>query len=97
MPAYETAAEHPTPKQRIEAIHRTHGRLQLVIQDDRSALLNADDPPIVVPEPTDANPQYTSSAIINNIDYFGVADANGNTAAVVAITADLDRDFARRV
>ena len=42
-------------------------------------------------DPSDANPQYTGSAIINSVDYFGVADGNGNTAAVVSVTADLDR------
>ena len=80
------------PEATFEAIHKTHGRLQFAIQDDRSDL---GDP--VMPSASDANPQYTSSAVISSIDYFGVADGNGNTAAVVSVTADLDRDFARRV
>ena len=82
----------PDPEAVFEGIHKTHGRLQLAIQDDRSDL---GDPP--TPSASDTNPQYTSSAVINSIDYFGVADGNGGTAAVVSVTADLDRDFARRV
>ena len=37
---------------------------------------NLGDPPRR-PLASDANPQYTGSAIINSIDYFGVADGNG--------------------
>ena len=81
------------PEALFEGIHKSHGRFQFVIQDDRSDL--GGPPP--TPAASDANPQYTSSAVISSIDYFGVADGNGNTAAVVSVTADLDRDFARRV
>ena len=84
----------PDPEATFEGIHKTHGRMQFAIQDDRSELVSGAD---IVPDPSAANPQYTSSAVINSIDYFGVADGNGNTAAVVSVTADLDRDFARRV
>ena len=80
------------PEATLEAIHKTHGRLQFAIQDDRSEL---GAPP--TPAATAGNPQYASSAIINSVDYFGVADGNGGTAAVVSVTADLDRDFARYV
>ena len=84
------------PEAVFEGIHKTHGRMQFVIQDDRTLLATgAND--AVEPDPSDANPQYTSSAVISSIDYFGVADGNGGTAAVVSVTADLDRDFARRV
>ena len=84
------------PEATLEGIHKTHGRLQFVIQDDRSDLIaNAGDP--VIPDATAVNPQYVSSAIINSIDYFGVADGAGGTAAVVSVSADLDRDFARYV
>ena len=86
----------PDPEAVFEGIHKTHGRLQFAIQDDRTLLATgAND--AIEPDPSAANPQYTSSAVINSIDYFGVADGNGNTAAVVSVTADLDRDFARRV
>ena len=66
------------PEAVFEGIHKTHGRMQFVIQDDRTLLATgAND--AVEPDPSDANPQYTSSAVISSIDYFGVADGNGGT------------------
>ena len=82
------------PEAVLEAIHKSHGRMQFAIQDDRSELLEADGT-LMTAEASDTNPQYASSAIISSVDYFGVADGNGGTAAVVSVTADLDRDFAR--
>ena len=83
----------PDPESFLEAIHSADGRLQYVVQDDRNALATGAGGAIE-PDPSDANPQRTGSAIINSIDYFGAADG---TPSVVSVTCDLDRDFARRV
>ena len=76
----------------FETIKAAGGRFQFVIQEDRASLITS---PAIVPVPaaSPANPQYAGSAIFTSINPFGTAD--GTTAAVVSVTADLDRDYAR--
>ena len=76
----------------FETIKAAGGRFQFVIQENRAALFDATTMAII-PAASPANPQYAGSAIFTSINPFGSAD--GTTAAVVSVTADLDRDYAR--
>ena len=82
----------PDPEATFELIWAAGRRFNFVIQDDRFPLFNSDNPPIIVPAASDANPQYTGSAIITSRTPFTL-----DGVALFNVSADLDRDYARRV
>ena len=82
----------PDPETTFETIKAGGGRFQFAIQEHRTPLLTGASGALV-PAGSTGNPQYAGSAVLTAINPFGAAD--GSTAAVVSITADLDRDYAR--
>ena len=81
----------PDPEAVFEGIWAAGRRFNFVIQEDRLALTV---PPAVVvtPAASAANPQYTGSAVITSRTPFTL-----DGVALFNVSADLDRDYARRV
>ena len=73
----------------FEVIWAAGRRFNYVIQENRESLLDAGD---YVGDASDENPQYTGSAIITARTPFTL-----DGVALFNVSADLDRDYARRV
>ena len=82
----------PDPEATFELIWAAGRRFNFVIQEDRTALKALTTPFAVTPAASDANPQYTGSAVITSRTPFTL-----DGVALFNVTADLDRDYARRV
>ena len=70
-------------------------RYQFVFQPDRPALTSGD-PPVVTPAPSAANPQYTGSALMSDLEPWQGSNVSADSA-LIHVVADLDKDYRRRV
>ena len=77
------------PEAVFEVIWAAGRRFNYVIQENRESLLDAGD---YVGDASDENPQYTGSAVITSRTPFTL-----DGVALFNVSADLDRDYARRV
>ena len=81
----------PDPEATFEAIWAAGRRFNFVIQEDRNALATGAGGAIE-PVASDENPQYTGSAVCTARTPFTL-----DGVALFNVSADLDRDYARRV
>lgn len=80
----------PDPAKFFEDIDDANGRFSFCVQQDRTATLVSN---AVVPKAAATNPQYAGSAVITALETWG--DGSPDSPAIISITADLDRDYAR--